>query len=201
MSLEACPPGRPVEMTFEIGELVSRIARALEILDRNTPGAPVLVEHVHREAVEIYPVLRTAFHMLPTGPGACLKGNLEELPNGAMPSVGVPLDEKARWLRHMLAFMSGLPAVVRLSITGDPNGVEVSVALEGGEMPTSVSRRFGIYEVPWFARDILRRRTATTGPPGSAVVKCPHCFSGVMPQKGKLWGWWCPTCGARLVLE
>jgi hypothetical protein len=188
-------------MTFEIGELVSRIARALEILDRNTPGAPVLVEHVHREAVEIYPVLRTAFHMLPTGPGACLKERIEKLPDGAIPSVGVPLDEKEKFLRHIVAFMSGLPAVVRLSITGDPNGVEVSVALEGGEMPTSVSRRFGMYEVPWFARDIVRRRVVTSGPPGTAIVKCPHCFSGVIPQKGKLWGWWCPTCGVRLVLE
>jgi tRNA(Ile2) C34 agmatinyltransferase TiaS len=47
----------------------------------------------------------------------------------------------------------------------------------------------------------MRRRVVTSGPASTAIVKCPRCCSGVMPLKGKLWGWWCPTCGARLVLE
>ena len=201
MSLEAFPPGRQLEMPFEMGELVSRIARALEILDRKAPGAKGLVERVHLEATELYPILRTAFHMLPSGPHAAPREKMEALPEGAIPSVGVILEEKVRFLRHMLAFMSALPDLLKVSIEAYPDGIEVTVAQEGGEGPGHVSKRFGPLEAPWFAKDFLRRRIVVSGPPGTVVVRCPRCYSGVLPQKGKLWGWWCPTCGVRLVIE
>jgi hypothetical protein len=201
MSLEACPPGRPVVMNFDVGDLISRMARALEIYSRKELGATSLIERVHLEAVDIYPMLRQAFHMMPTGSMPCLKERMDELPNGAIPSVGVSLDEKERFLRHMLAFMSGLPATVQLSVNAFPDGIEVSLAVATDGPPVSVSKRFLLSDAPWFARDIVRRRIVSTEAPGSAIVKCPRCYSGVMPQKGKLWGWWCPTCGVRLVLE
>jgi hypothetical protein len=201
MSVQACPPGRPVELSFDVGDLMSRIERALDIYLRKVPGAVGLLERTHLEAVEIYPMLRQALHMMPTGPKAVLKERIEELPNGAIPSVGVPLDEKEKFLRRMLAFMSGLPATVQLSVNAFPDGIEVSMAVDMEGTMASVSRRFPLSEAPWFARDIVRRRIVTTEAPGTAVVKCPRCYSGVMPQKGKLWGWWCQTCGVRLVLE
>jgi len=191
----------PVEMYFDVADLISRMARALEIYSRKDPGATGLIERVHLEAVEVYPMLRQAFHMMPTGSMPCLKERMDELPNGAIPSVGVPLEEKERFLRHMLAFMSGLPATMHLSVNAFPDGIEVSLALDTDGPQVSVSRKFPLSEAPWFARDIVRRRIVSTEAPGTAIVKCPRCYSGVMPQKGKLWGWWCPTCGVRLVLE
>ena len=103
----------PVEIFFDVADLISRIERALDILSRKEPGAVGLLERVHLEAVDIYPMLRQAFHMMPTGPRAVLKEHIEELPNGAIPSVGVSQEEKEKFLRHMLAFMSGLPATVQ----------------------------------------------------------------------------------------
>lgn len=201
MSLEACPPGRPHELYFDVADLISRMARALEIYSRKDPGAASLLERVHLEAVDIYPMLRHAFHMMPTGDKPCLKERMEELPNGAIPSVGVSLEEKEMFLRHMLAFMSGLPATVQLSVNAFPDGIEVALALATDGPPASVSKRFLLSDAPWFARDIVRRWIVSTEAPGTTIVKCPRCYSGVMPQKGKLWGWWCPTCGVRLVLE
>jgi hypothetical protein len=191
----------PVEMSFDVADLISRIARALEIYSRKDPGAANLIERVHLEAVEIYPMLRHSFHMMPTGLKAVLKERIEELPNGAIPSVGVPLDEKEQFLRHMLAFMSGLPATIQLSVNAFPDGIEVSLAVDADDPQVSVSRKFPLSEAPWFARDVVRRRIISSEHPGTAIVKCLRCYSGVMPQKGKLWGWWCPTCGVRLVLE
>jgi hypothetical protein len=192
---------KPVILSFMPPGLVSLVARALEIHDRNEHGASVLVERLHIEAAELYPILKQAIHMIPSGAASHIEEHKRPLPEAAIQSVGVPLEEKVAFLRKFLSFLSALPETVTMIIVDNGEEIELRAQMEGGDQLVEKSARFPRSEAPFFARDILRRRRPMGSSSADGSVQCPMCFSVVKPHKGKMWGLWCPTCGVRLVLE
>lgn len=193
--------GKPVLMSFMPPGLVSLVARALEIHDRKEHGAALLVDRLHIEAAELYPILKLAIHMIPSGAASHIDEHKRSLPEGALPSVGVSPEEKVAFLRKFLSFLSALPETVTMIIVDHGDEIELRAQMEGGDQLVEKSARYPRPEAPFFARDILRRRRPTAGPSSDGSVQCPMCYSVVRPLKGKMWGLWCPTCGVRLVLE
>lgn len=191
---------KPIVMSFMPPGLVSLVARALEIHDRNAQGSSVIIERLHVEAAELYPILKHALHMIPSGAASHIEEHKRPLPQGALPSVGVPFEEKVAFLRKFLSFLSALPETVTMIIVDHGDDLELRAQMEGGDQLVEKSARFPRSEAPFFARDLLRRRRPA-GPDPDGPVQCPMCFSVVRPHKGKMWGLWCPTCGVRLVLE
>ena len=192
---------KPIIMSFMPPGLVSLVARTLEIHDRMAPGSSVLIEHLHIEAAELYPILKQAIHMIPSGVASHIDEHKRPLPEGAIRSVGVPLEEKVAFLRKFLSFLSALPETVTMIIVDDGEQIELRAQMEGGDQMVEKSAKMLLSEAPFFARNILRRRRPTAGSNADGSIQCPMCFSVVKPHKGKMWGQWCPTCGVRLVLE
>jgi hypothetical protein len=192
---------KPIIMSFMPPGLVSLVARALEIHDRKAPGASVLIERLHVEAAELYPILKQAIHMIPSGAASHIDEHKRPLPEGAIQSVGVPIEEKVAFLRKFLAFLSALPETVTLIFVDEGEQLELRAQMEGGDQLVEKSVRMPRSEAPFFVRDILRRKLSTAGSNTDGSIQCPMCFSVVRPHKGKMWGSWCPTCGVRLVLE
>jgi hypothetical protein len=192
---------KPIIMSFMPPGLVSLVARALEIHDRNEHGASVIVERLHVEAAELYPIMKQAIHMIPSGAASHIDEHKRPLPEGTIPSVGVPLEEKVAFLRKFLSFLSALPETVTMIIVDQGDEIELRAQMEGGDQLVEKSARFPRSEAPFFARDILRRRRPVAGSNADGSIQCPMCYSVVKPHKGKMWGQWCPTCGVRLVLE
>ena len=201
--MSGCTPtdNRPMTMSFAVAGLVSIIARAIEIYDRKAPGSAGLIERVHLEAVEMYPVLRHAIHVIPSGAASHLKEHEVPIPTETIPSVGVPLEEKVRFLRKLLAFMSALPDTVTVIALDHGDEIEARVQMEGGEQLVETKAHYKRSDAPFYIRDAFRRRQPIVCTPGESPARCPRCCSVVVAHKGKLWGWWCPTCGVRLVLE
>ena len=192
---------KPMTMSFMPPGLVSLVARALEIHDRNAQGSVVLIERVYLEAAEMYPIIKKAIHMIPSGAASHIDEHKRPLPEGPIQSVGVPLEEKVAFLRKFLSFLSALPETVTMIIVDDGEQIELRAQMEGGDQMVEKIAKMPRSEAPFFARDILRRRLPTAGPSTDGSVRCPMCFSVVRPHKGKMWGWWCPTCGVRLVVD
>jgi hypothetical protein len=158
--------------------MISKVEQVLEGYKEDQREAAGLLDRFHLESLELLPILE---HV--SGVGAEERGTVRS-------HVSIPDQEKVRAMERLLMLMRDLPDTVNVVIQDHTDRIEIVI---NGEV-----RDHERQEAPRFAKDILRRRISVKE--GSKTLTCPMCASVIEPQKGELWGLWCPTCNIRLVM-
>ena len=170
--------GTGISMELDIGTMTSKVEQVLERNKRDGREAAGLLGRFHFESLELLPIL------------VHVSGDEDAERMTIRSHVSIPYQEKVRTLERLLMLMKALPDTVNIVIEDQADRIRVVINGDGRDHVRK--------EAPRLAMDILRRRISVKD--GAETLTCPMCASVIEPQKGDLWGLWCPTCNVRLVI-